>query len=375
MIELTIARFIAGIGAGALQLLAMIVSADIYSMQDRGLPQPFSNLSLAVGLGLGGPIGGILNDIFGWRIAFLCQVPPFVLVMVVVTNKLRYVTPVFPGSTLTWLSMKFNEDLPPCNGFGWFIHRTGKYTTLNLIFGILPLSGLIPIILMREDSGFIPNRATGALSSENLNILMFAESSIAFGTAVSQLFRGLGQISSVAIASAVFQSRLDTELHQCIHVPDAEKVSLGFPVRVICADSLSRPIPPTSDDHEHDRKQWKSPKMYNIKKIIAAIRHSLSLVGSLPPDLQHAARSAYAASLRTVFIIATCSMLVSYVLRFPWGPPADGVLLGRQIPEAKTGERSGSVVRTDVESESRSRPGAPWVIESESESRCEASRR
>ncbi|KAG8221430.1 major facilitator superfamily domain-containing protein [Butyriboletus roseoflavus] len=242
----------------------------MYNIRERGFPQALSNLSLAVGLGLGGPVGGILNDSFGWRTAFLCQVPLFVLVMIVVTNTLRYVTPgqgqsakevlsridfggVFAlfltiGSTLTWLSTKFNDDLPwtdrqviipltlsilslgllyaiesciapepilppsllrekvpvlvslsnyflaVCNfsimyfiplwfqtvsldnasiaglhmlphslamGLGslvsgWWVHRTGKYTTLNLVFGIIPLSGLIPIIFMREDSEFIP---------------------------------------------------------------------------------------------------------------------------------------------------------------------------------------------------------------------------
>lgn len=35
------------------------------------------------------------------------------------------------------------------------LHRTGKYATLNLAFGIVPLFGCIPIIFMREDSSFI----------------------------------------------------------------------------------------------------------------------------------------------------------------------------------------------------------------------------
>ena len=34
----------------------------------------------------------------------------------------------------------------------------------------------------------------------------------------------VGQTSGVAVASAVFQSRLDTEPHRRIHVPGAEKV-------------------------------------------------------------------------------------------------------------------------------------------------------
>lgn len=38
-----------------------------------------------------------------------------------------------------------------------------------------------------------------------------------------------GQTSGVAVASAVFQFRLDAELHRRIHVPDADKVC--FPAR------------------------------------------------------------------------------------------------------------------------------------------------
>ena len=38
----------------------------------------------------------------------------------------------------------------------WWVSRTGKYTALNLVCGVIPLFGLIPIIFMRENSGFIP---------------------------------------------------------------------------------------------------------------------------------------------------------------------------------------------------------------------------
>ncbi|KAG8221453.1 hypothetical protein J3R82DRAFT_1659 [Butyriboletus roseoflavus] len=87
-------------------------------------------------------------------------------------------------------------------------------------------------------------------------------------------FSHLGQVSSVAVASAVFQSRLDAELRQRIHVPGADKV-------------------------------------------ISEIRHSLTLVGSLLSDLQRVARDAYSASLRTVFIVAIHTMLIAYVVRLP----------------------------------------------------------
>ncbi|KAG9309637.1 vacuolar amino acid permease [Chiua virens] len=436
MVELTVARFIAGIGAGALQLLPTVVCADLYSVRERSLPLAFNNFSIVVGLGLGGTIGGILNDLVGWRAVFLCQVPFFVLVAIIITKKMYYTTPgqgqsakevlcridfgglialfLTIGSTLIWLSTKFNEDLPwtnsrvitplilsllsfgvllviefciarepvlpPCllrekvavwvslsNFFlsscnysvtffvplwfqtvslnsaaiaglhllpnsiatglgalmgGWIIHQTGKYTTLNLVFGVLPFSGLVSLIFIREDSGFIQKWLSvfpiGLGNAVVVLIVMIAlqahlpESLIPCGTAVAQLCRGLGQVSSIAIASAIFQSRLDTELRQHIHVPDADK-------------------------------------------IISEIRHSFSLVVSLPQDLQRAARDAYAASLRTVFIVGTCSLLVSYFIRLP-------------IPEAPMEKRSEHADRTD--SESRSQLGPESEPDSEYEVPC-----
>ena len=35
------------------------------------------------------------------------------------------------------------------------MHRTGTYKTINLIFGILPLCGVLPLVFLREDSGFV----------------------------------------------------------------------------------------------------------------------------------------------------------------------------------------------------------------------------
>lgn len=176
------------------------------------------------------------------------------------------------------------------------MHRTGKYKTINLVFGILPLCGLVPIIFLREDSGFmqkwfsvVPIGFGNAVVFQtvlskslyaigHLDVSLIAsfwdscaagsfigyvrtrhrnkksdvyvvrqESQMAFGTAFGQLFRGLGkcllapvrsvhvthvhytgQTSGVAIASAVFQSRLDAELHHRIHMPGAERVRAIF---------------------------------------------------------------------------------------------------------------------------------------------------
>ncbi|KAG9308781.1 major facilitator superfamily domain-containing protein [Chiua virens] len=383
MVELTVARFVcrSSIDSAGLKFW------DSWNGR-RGAPVA-SDVSLYthVRLGLGGTIGGILNDLVGWRAVFLCEVPFFVSVAIIITKKMYYTTPgqgqsakevlcridfgglialfLAIGSTLIWLSTKFNEGLPwtnlrvvillilsllsfgvllvvefciarepilpPCllrekvavwvslsNFFlsacnysvtffvplwfqtvsldsaaiaglhllpnsvatgldslmgGWIIHQTGKCTTLNLVFGILPFSGLVSLIFIREDSGFIQKWLSVLPIGLGNAVVVLIVMTVSFGK-LTFIFRVYhfdpGQVSSIAIASAIFQSRLDTELRQRIHIPDADK-----------------------------------------------IRHSFSLVVSLPPDLQRAAQDAYAASLRTVFMVGTCSLLVSYFIRLP----------------------------------------------------------
>ena len=52
-------------------------------------------------MGLGGPLGGFISDRYGWRWAFLIQLPIFALSLVLTTVNLRYPTPVSPDP-LNW---------------------------------------------------------------------------------------------------------------------------------------------------------------------------------------------------------------------------------------------------------------------------------
>ncbi|PSR82304.1 hypothetical protein PHLCEN_2v6100 [Hermanssonia centrifuga] len=99
-------------------------------------------------------------------------------------------------------------------------------------------------------------------------------SAIAVGTGFGQLFRGIGQVGGVAVSAAIFQSVLNVELHKRIHTD-------------------------------------------NANELITRIRHSTSLVATLPLELQRAARDSYAVALRTVFILAACSTFLAYLARLP----------------------------------------------------------
>ncbi|KAF9228964.1 vacuolar amino acid permease [Gyrodon lividus] len=395
---LVVARFLSGMGGSGIFTTSTIITSDMYSLRSRGLAHGVSNLFNGLGMGLGGLIGGLVSDWFGWRWAFIMQMPLFALSLILTTYNLRYVTPgkgknakdvlkridwggsftllIAVGSFLVFLSMKFNEDYPwtdpwviiplavagalitvfvlvelliapepvlapfllkqkvpvlvgisnflvgLCNfsvmyffpmwfqtvaltsasiaGLhllpnsasmsmgslfaGWMMHRTGKYKLINLIFGFFPFIGIVLIMFMKETSGslqmwlsIIPLGFGNAVVLQTMLVALLAhlpENSMAVGTGFGQVFRGIGQVSGVAVSSALFQSKLDSELYKRIQTPDAAET-------------------------------------------ISMIRHSATLVARLPPDLQRAARDSYAVALHAVFVLAACSTFLAYVVRLP----------------------------------------------------------
>ncbi|GLB35661.1 putative vacuolar amino acid permease [Lyophyllum shimeji] len=395
---LIVSRFLSGLGGGGLFTVASIVVSDMYSMRDRGLAQGFASVFGGLGMGLGGPFGGVVTDWLGWRWAFLLQLPMFLVSFALVSYFHHYVTPgkgkstkevlkridyagsvtllMTVGATLIFLSARYNEGLPwsdptviasisvaavcsvvflfvelffapepvlapfllkqkipvlvglsnflvaMCN-FSiiyyfpmWFqtvmstnastaglhlvpnsvglslgsifaghmMHRTGRYKTINFIFGWFPFIGASLIASLHKDSSpyltwlsIFPLGFGNAVVLQTMLIALLIhlpESQMAVGTGFGILFRGVGQVGGVAISSAIFQSKLDTELRRRIRGPDAED-------------------------------------------LIMQIRHSSRLVASLPADVQIIARESYEISLKTVFIFSACSTLLAFLVRAP----------------------------------------------------------
>ncbi len=77
-------RVIAGMGGGGLTAISTFVGSDLVPLRKRGVWQGFGNICYGVGAGLGGVFGGWINDTWGWRIAFLVQVPLTVISGIVV---------------------------------------------------------------------------------------------------------------------------------------------------------------------------------------------------------------------------------------------------------------------------------------------------
>ena len=68
-------RVIAGMGGGGLTAISTFVASDLVPLRKRGVWQGLGNICYGIGAGLGGVFGGWINDTWGWRNAFLIQVP------------------------------------------------------------------------------------------------------------------------------------------------------------------------------------------------------------------------------------------------------------------------------------------------------------
>lgn len=68
-------RVVAGIGGGGLLVISTFVTSDLVPLRKRGIWQGVGNICYGAGSGLGGVFGGWINDTWGWRWAFLIQIP------------------------------------------------------------------------------------------------------------------------------------------------------------------------------------------------------------------------------------------------------------------------------------------------------------
>lgn len=72
-------RAMAGAGGGGINAVCTFLGSDYIPLRRRGLWQGMSNVVWALGAGLGGVVGGLINDRWDWRIAFLMLVPLSIL--------------------------------------------------------------------------------------------------------------------------------------------------------------------------------------------------------------------------------------------------------------------------------------------------------
>ncbi|KAL0090948.1 major facilitator superfamily domain-containing protein [Phycomyces blakesleeanus] len=89
MLELSIARAIAGLGGGGLMTMASVAIHDLVPMRSRGQYQSYVNMAHTVGATVGAPLGGLINDMFGWRYCFYLNLPPCLVILYIYVYRLE----------------------------------------------------------------------------------------------------------------------------------------------------------------------------------------------------------------------------------------------------------------------------------------------
>ncbi|KAF8914097.1 vacuolar amino acid permease [Gymnopilus junonius] len=94
MNALIAARAVAGMGEeGYVMTVSSIAVTDLIPLKQRGLYQGMANILFGLGAGAGGPLGGWVNDTFGWRSAFYMQTPVLLFSFVLVATKVNIKLP------------------------------------------------------------------------------------------------------------------------------------------------------------------------------------------------------------------------------------------------------------------------------------------
>ncbi|KAG0169205.1 hypothetical protein DFQ30_003870 [Apophysomyces sp. BC1015] len=106
MVQMAIARAVAGFGGGGLITMAAVVIHDLFPLRQRGQYQSYVNMAQTVGTTLGAPLGGFINDTFGWRYCFYINVPPCLTILILYSCKLRNYN--LDENNLPWKNLRHN---------------------------------------------------------------------------------------------------------------------------------------------------------------------------------------------------------------------------------------------------------------------------
>ncbi|GAA5983531.1 hypothetical protein JCM10908_000321 [Rhodotorula pacifica] len=197
MVSLLIGRLVAGMGGGGLMAVSSIVASDLVPLKQRALFQGLANLFFGAGSGLGGPLGGFISDRFGWRTAFLCQIPILLLAAILVFRNLRYriagqgkskremvrridyfgsLTLVIAlGSLIFALSYKNDRNLPWSSPLVWV--PLIVFVVFGIAFGLVEAyysaEPVMPLRLLKTRNGLFVAFANLTLSWVSFSILYF----------------------------------------------------------------------------------------------------------------------------------------------------------------------------------------------------------
>ncbi|KIO33965.1 hypothetical protein M407DRAFT_17228 [Tulasnella calospora MUT 4182] len=172
------ARAIAGMGGGGVMTVSSITATDLIPLKRRGIYQGLANILFGLGAGLGGPLGGFINDHIGWRWAFLIQVPFLVASMILIsifvnvhlptqsqTTREKLVRIDYLGSTtlvigvgslLLAITLKTAEGFSWDNPWVWGLFTVGTVFSTGFVYveGWVAKEPIMPLRLLKQRTAF-----------------------------------------------------------------------------------------------------------------------------------------------------------------------------------------------------------------------------
>ncbi|KAK9455915.1 major facilitator superfamily domain-containing protein [Dipodascopsis uninucleata] len=174
---LIFARIVQGCGGAGLGSLTTIILSDIVPLRQRGMLQGIGNILYGSGAAMGGIVGGLITDTFGWRWAFLSQGPIIIMSIIAISvnlnikeketevnirDKLRRID--FLGSfTLVTALVLFLVAISSGGNYApWFSYRVVGCLTLSSLFLLafiyvelsVALEPIIPLQLLKNRTVF-----------------------------------------------------------------------------------------------------------------------------------------------------------------------------------------------------------------------------
>ncbi|KNG86327.1 hypothetical protein ANOM_005221 [Aspergillus nomiae NRRL 13137] len=105
LIQLILARVLAGISGGGMVALVSIIITDLMPPNEVALFRGYASVVNIAGRSLGAPVGGFLITTLGWRLSFLGQLPLMIVCMMVAYHGLP--------SSLNQSNTNHYRDIPP----------------------------------------------------------------------------------------------------------------------------------------------------------------------------------------------------------------------------------------------------------------------
>ncbi|KAK3369437.1 major facilitator superfamily domain-containing protein [Lasiosphaeria ovina] len=190
-------RVVAGAGGGAMNDVSTFVGADLVPLRKRGVIQGINNIAMGCGTGLGGLVGGLFNKWFGWKKAFLVQLPS-VLLGLALCALVRDI-PFEPAVKAHQRQFDYAGSFTlPTTRVRLALHRaiySGYLTYMFTHIAVFAIMFYIPIYLQVRGSDpthaslrFIPQSIGTAIGAYGAGLLIKATGNYIFLSAVSHIF-------------------------------------------------------------------------------------------------------------------------------------------------------------------------------------------